>query len=330
MAGFWTEYYSTLFKGLTATSWKEKIEARKLVRGLKKEDHALFVTIRKEVGEHRVTRALKDLNRIVPQINKTAEIAEKLIFNEITQERQAINAEKSILDALKKLSDVAAANPKNQVIKKIERELAVSIYQGSKDAESEDRKEYKIVLEILDESHLHHKDWMEKIRLMFQKEDKQSILTRWALRSEIADEKRDIKMLRRVAEDILGLIPKVKAQKDAKRAGDLLESTLVKEYERVRVAVQGAFKNTYLIKKRVLLMFMKILFDLHTLRQMINKWEEESNLPRESSERIIEKVQEVEDNIAKHFQPLAQGFRILVSAIDNIQNLALKEEKEFR
>ena len=328
--GFWAEYYSTLFKGLTATSWKEKVEARRLVRGLKKEDHELFDTIRQEVEEHRVTRALRDLNKIVPQINKTAEIAEKLIFNEITQERQAINAEKSILEALKKLSDVAAANPKNQVIKKIERELAISVYQGSKDAESEDRKEYKIVMEILDESHLHHKDWMEKIRLMFQKEDKQSILTRWALRSEIADEKRDIKMLRRVAEDILDLIPKVKAQKDSKKAGDLLESTLAKDYEKVRVGVQDAFKNTYLIKKRVLLMFMKILFDLHTLQEMITKWAEESDLPRESSERLIEKVQKVEEDIAKHFQPLAQGFRILISAIDNIQNLASQEEKGFR
>ena len=328
--GFWAEYYSTLFKGLTATSWKEKVEARRLVRGLKKEDHELFDTIRQEVEEHRVTRALRDLNKIVPQISKTAEIAEKLIFNEITQERQAINAEKSILEALKKLSDVAAANPKNQVIKKIERELAISVYQGSKDAESEDRKEYKIVMEILDESHLHHKDWMEKIRLMFQKEDKQSILTRWALRSEIADEKRDIKMLRRVAEDILDLIPKVKAQKDSKKAGDLLESTLAKDYEKVRVGVQDAFKNTYLIKKRVLLMFMKILFDLHTLQEMITKWAEESDLPRESSERLIEKVQKVEEDIAKHFQPLAQGFRILISAIDNIQNLASQEEKGFR
>ena len=328
--GFWAEYYSTLFKGLTATSWKEKVEARRLVRGLKKEDHELFDTIRQEVEEHRVTRALRDLNKIVPQINKTAEIAEKLIFNEITQERQAINAEKSILEALKKLSDVAAANPKNQVIKKIERELAISVYQGSKDAESEDRKEYKIVMEILDESHLHHKDWMEKIRLMFQKEDKQSILTRWALRSEIADEKRDIKMLRRVAEDILDLIPKVKAQKDSKKAGDLLESTLAKDYEKVRVGVQDAFKNTYLIKKRVLLMFMKILFDLHTLQEMITKWAEESDLPRESSERLIEKVQKVEEDIEKHFQPLAQGFRILISAIDNIQNLASQEEKGFR
>ena len=328
--GFWAEYYSTLFKGLTATSWKEKVEARRLVRGLKKEDHELFDTIRQEVEEHRVTRALRDLNKIVPQINKTAEIAEKLIFNEITQERQAINAEKSILEALKKLSDVAAANPKNQVIKKIERELAISVYQGSKDAESEDRKEYKIVMEILDESHLHHKDWMEKIRLMFQKEDKQSILTRWALRSEIADEKRDIKMLRRVAEDILDLIPKVKAQKDSKKAGDLLESTLAKDYEKVRVGVQDAFKNTYLIKKRVLLMFMKILFDLHTLQEIITKWAEESDLPRESSERLIEKVQKVEEDIAKHFQPLAQGFRILISAIDNIQNLASQEEKGFR
>ena len=77
-------------------------------------------------------------------------------------------------------------------------------------------------------------------------------------------------------------------------------------------------------------MFMKILFDLHMLREMITKWEEESNLPRESSEKLKGEVQKVEDEIAKHFQPLAQGFRIVISAIDNIQNLALQEANQLR
>ena len=47
--GFWAKYYSTLLKGLTATSWKERSEAKRLVRGLKREDHELYVKIREEV-----------------------------------------------------------------------------------------------------------------------------------------------------------------------------------------------------------------------------------------------------------------------------------------
>ena len=66
--GFWSEYYSTLFKGLAATSWKEKVEARRLVKGLHKEDHKLYVEIRAKVAEHRVTSALRELERYIKDV----------------------------------------------------------------------------------------------------------------------------------------------------------------------------------------------------------------------------------------------------------------------
>jgi len=326
--GFWAEYYSTLLKGVTATTWKEKIEARKLVKGLNKEDHQLFVTIRREVEEHKVTRALGDMEKFVPRIAHTADVAERLIFNAITQDRQIIKAENDILQALRELSEKVRNNPNNQVLRKVERELAISVYQGCKEADSEDREEYKIVLEILNESGKHHKFWMRKIRLAFQNEQNQNILARWVIRSEIVDETRNIKKLQRVAIDIRDLTKKVEAQKDSKHQTDLLEKSLIRDYEEVRVAVQKAFKDSYLIKKRVLLMFLKILFDLHTLRQLIENWVSVHNLPEQSGKRLIEEVMGIEDKIAKHFKPLAQGFRIIIAAIDNIQNLALKVAHE--
>ena len=138
--GFWSKYYSTLLKGLTATTWKEKSEARRLVKSLKKEDHELYVKIRDKVATHHVTAALEDLKHFLTQVRKSAEVAEKFIFNAITQDRQLLQAEKEILNALKEVSQ-KTAKTKNNVIKKLERELALSISQGSKEAEGDERGE---------------------------------------------------------------------------------------------------------------------------------------------------------------------------------------------
>lgn len=329
MVGFWAKYYSTLFKGLTATSWKERREARRLVRGLKNEDHELYVKIREEVETHHVTGALKDLKHFIKQVRKSAEVAENLIFNAITQDRQIIKAEKEILDALRELSR-KVSNSQNKVLKKVEKELAIAIYQGSKDAEGEERGEYKIVMEVINETHQHHKDWMEKIRTAFQDKDNQSYLARWVIRGEINRETRDIRVLQKVAKDIKALAAKVQTQKFSKREEDMLEEGLVKDYELVRDSLKDAFYESYLIKKRDLLMFLKILFNLHTLREWLDNWVTKHDLPRANVDILIGKIKELEDNIAKHFQPIAQGFRIIINAVDNVQELALEEAQEIR
>lgn len=324
--GFWSEYYSTLLKGLTATTWKEKSEARRLVKSLKKEDHELYKKIREEVTTHHVTGALKDLERFITEVRKSAEIAEKFIFNALTQDRQILQAEKDILNALKELSQ-KAAKTRNSVIKKLERELALCIYQGSKDAEVEERGEYKIVMEILDEAHKGHKDWMEKIRMAFQDKQNQSYLTRWAIRGEITRETRDIKALKKVAKDIKKLVAKIQNEKksDSKKQDYWIQQTLGYDYEQVNVALKDAFYQSYLIKKRDLLMFLKILFNLHTLRTWLLKWVEEHNLPRTNVDNIVNKIEGLEESIAKHFQPIAQGFRIVISSVNKIEKLALDE-----
>src|SRR3989338_3095607 len=102
--GWYTKYFSTLLKGLGATSFKMRIETRHLVNNLKKQDHELYIKIRSKVAEHRVTSALQDINHFVKEVQKSAENAEKLIFNLLTVEQQAIKAEGDIIKAIKELS----------------------------------------------------------------------------------------------------------------------------------------------------------------------------------------------------------------------------------
>ncbi|MBI4451844.1 hypothetical protein HY637_00300 [Candidatus Woesearchaeota archaeon] len=329
MAGFWAKYYSTIFKGLTATSWKEKREISKLVKGLHKEDHELYVEIRDKVAEHRVTSALHELENFIKKVRKSAKIAEEFIFNAITQDQQIIKAEQCILDALKELSQEVRKNPKNQVLRKIERSLAIYIYQGTKDAEGGDRDEYKIVMEVLDEVHKHHKDWMEKIRTMFQVKDAQNLLARWIIRAEISREKRDIQALRKIAKDIKSLAVKVKNQPWTKGKAERIDESLENDYKLLTDALKDAFYESYLIKKRDLLMFLKILFNLHNLRQFLERWTKDNDLPRSNVGGLINKIMALEEDIAKHFQPIAQGFRIIIHSINNIEKLALEEYEEM-
>src|SRR3989338_1800574 len=135
--GWYIKYFSTLLKGLGATSFKMRIETRRLIRNLKNQDHELYKKIRSKVEEHRVTSALQDINRFMKDVQKSAENAEKLIFNVITVEQQAVKAEKDILKAIKELSQKTRGN---KTITQLEREFALSMYNGIKKAEGEERE----------------------------------------------------------------------------------------------------------------------------------------------------------------------------------------------
>ena len=77
------------------------------------------------------------------------------------------------------------------------------------------------------------------------------------------------------------------------------------------------------------LMFLKILFNLHNLRKFLERWVKESNLPRSNVGGLINKIVALENDVAKHFQPIAQGFRIIISSVNKIEKLAEQEYKEM-
>ena len=325
--GYYSKYFSTLLKGLTATSWKERIEARKLIRYLKNQDNDLYKKIKKKVSEHRVTSALEDLRRFIKEVAKAAENAEKLLFNVITTEQQAAKAEQDIIKALDGLSQKTKGN---KTLVALERELALSIYDGCKVAEGEEREEYKMVMQVIEESSMHHKDFMEALRLRFQKESSQTILTKFAIRGEIRREKNDIRMMQKIAADIREMTNKIHGDHASKNDEEYIKKHLEEDYLKLRDTVKDVFYQSYLIKKRDLFMVLKILFNLHTLREWLTDWAHKHDLPLSSVMDVLKQIKSLEEKIAKEFQPIAQGFRIMISAIDGIQAQALGEAKQLR
>lgn len=325
--GFYTKYFSILMKGVTATSWKERIEARRLIYFLKKQDNDLYKKIRKKVSEHRVTSALEDLNHFIKEVAKAAENAEKLIFNAITSDQQIIKAEKEILDALAELSNKTKGNKSLTIL---ERELAISIYDGCKLAEGQEREEYKLIMQILDEAELEHKDFMEAMRLRFQKETAQTLLAKWIIRGEITRERRDIRALQKIAQNIKKLTARIHSDKASAKDEGYIKKHLEEDYIKTRDALKDAFYESYLIKKRDLIMVLKILFNLNTLREWLVNWAHKHDLPLSSVMGLINQIKDLEHKIAKEFRPIAQGFRIIINSIDGIQNQAFAEGKQLR
>lgn len=318
--GFYTKYFSTIFKGLAMTSWKERIEARRLIRSLKREDNLLYKKIVKKVGEHRVTSALEDLKAIIKELRKSAENAEKLLFNQITVDQQIMKAEKDVLQALKNLS---AGTGSNTLLHKLERELALSVYEGTKTAEAQDREEYKQIMLIISEADKHHKQFMEAIKLRFQKEEGQTIFARFAIRAEISRERNDIQMLQKIAKDIKSLAAKIKTM--SKKEEDQIVKSLEKDYLQIRESLKDAFYQSYMIKKRDTMMVLKILFNLNNLREFLIRWADEHNLPLKNVQDVLDNIFSIETKIAKEFQSIAQGMRIIITGIQWIEKETIQQ-----
>ena len=279
----------------------------------------MYKKIKKKVSEHRVTSALEDLNHFIKEVAKAAENAEKLIFNVLTTDKQIVKAEQDILKALIELSNKTKGN---KTLTILERELAISIYDGSKLAEGEEREEYKLIMQIIDEAEMEHKNFMEAMRLRFQKETTQTILAKWVIRGEITRERRDIKALQKIAQDIKKLTARIHNDKASAKDEGYIKKHLEEDYIQTRDALKDAFYESYLIKKRDLLMVLKILFNLNTLREWLVNWAHEHNLPLSSVMDLLNHIKDLEHKIAKEFRPIAQGFRIIINAVDGIQHKA--------
>ena len=64
--GFYTEYFSTLFKGVRMTALKERVEVRRVVNNIRKADYFLYKSLWEDVEKnHQVTKALREEDKLI-------------------------------------------------------------------------------------------------------------------------------------------------------------------------------------------------------------------------------------------------------------------------
>lgn len=328
--GFWTQYWSTLLKGLRITALKERIEVRKIINNLRRADHMLYKTLIKKVeGDHRVSQAINDEKKLIEELKKSSDKAYDLIFNLSTEEVTLLETTENILEELEKFSKLVEALPKNiksvsiTQLKKVLRDFALAIVDGLKRAEAEDREEYSQVMLIINEAEEKNlKKFMANIRLAFQNETSQSILAKFSARQEIRRVKVDILELKKIPRIIQGIREEVLVQKVTQEGEQKIIGELYGTIQKVRTYIRDAFLELFLIKKRDLLWVLKVLLDLHNLRLYNIRWASAHLMPKSAALEKNKEIAKIQTELSKHFHVIAQAFRILINRIQRMEREA--------
>lgn len=329
--GYYTKYFSTWLKGIWATTFKERREARRAIANLKTGSKQLYESLFEKVEkDHRVTKAIAIEKSLIERMKASLENAYKLLFNAEMQESRFLETTEEILKELHEMSteiDKRSVSLNEagafQQLKQIRREIAVAIFKGLKKGESEERAEFKPVMLVINMAHEEHDKFMEAVRLAFKEKETQSILTRFAMRREISLVRSDINRLRKTRDAIIGLKRKISKGVELKYA----ISELTGERNHLQY-LNDAFYESYLLKKRDMLIVLKALYDLNVLKRVNERWVDKNWMPHQPIAEKNKKIEEVEQKISREFHVIAQAFRIMIEKIGKLERVAQKMEAE--
>ena len=322
--GFYSQYFSTLFKGVGMTALKERIEARNLVNKLSTADHLLYKSIWEDVeGKHKVSQAIREEKKLIEILRIASEKDYILLFNLSGNEISLLD---SVRDIIKELGTFSkAVGSKSTKLIEVEKAFAEAILNALLRGEPGERDEYKIVMAIVNESHRDTVDFMSEVLLKFQKEKSQvKMLAKMVMRSSIKHIRVDIKILQQIPQKIRGLTKKIKG-KDEKFIEDAMK-VLSEDIEYIKKYLNDGFYELYTIQKRTLFMALKILLDLYNLRKYNNRWVEKSFMPREIILAKNIEIDKVETKVSNHFHTIAQSLRIIIAKTQEDERRIRREE----
>lgn len=323
--GFYTKYFSTLLKNIRATAFKEKWESRKIVNKLKDSDHRLYKSLFDEVEKtHQVSKAIREEDKLLKSLQIAAENADKLMFNAATEE---ITLLKTVEEILKELESFSKAVKGNGEIKKLELELLQQILLAMQKAEEDDQKEFKQVRTIINLSEGREVgQFMQELRLRFQRKDVQTVLAKFALRHEARKALTDILALRRIPTKIKLLTARLN-EKNVKMKAIMEELyVLIRE---IKKYLNDAFYELFLIMRRDTLFMLKILYDLHNLFEFNLKWAGKSYMPPNAVSEKNRKITEINHKIASDFHTFAQAFNIILKKMEELEKIVEADMATF-
>ena len=308
--GYWSKYFSTLFKGARMISFKQRWNSRKIVNNLRKADKLLFNDLPKDVEvDHRVTRAIEHERRTLYNLNSAANGAYALIFESEIQEDSLI---KSVKMVSKAISQLKVADP---TLKNEEAHLVRGMVDALRKADDVDRKQYKDLLAIIKESEAGSVALRQTVRLRFQKIESEgtsiaALLEKYAARSEARVTARAIVVLNSTASRITAL--RGVSEKDITRHLPVLLKT-------AELHVKRAFFDLFALKKRALLWMMKILYDLYSLEEKGELWKEKSYMPQSAIQDGLKEIRKIEGHILEDCKILAQGYMNIINHLESAE-----------
>lgn len=326
--GYYTQYLSTLFKGPWATSIKERLEAKKAIRNLKASDKKLYKDLPRLVEkEHRVTKALKEEDKVIRELKEAAAQGYSLAFNVSTMDMNVLEAISKFIDAWNKVHEVvnnSGLASYKQRFEELSKLFVISMQKAVKKAEEEEREEYKNVMILVDESEKKdHSQFMQAVRLRFQSLESQSTLAKFAIRSEIRQQRQYLSALQKIAAKCEQLHSDIASRSKSGKLDDARANKTLAELESIAKQsaedIKMAFYDAYLIKKRDFLLMMKVVVNMDVLRQLNKRWIAMNFMPKEPVGQKDLPLGKIEEKISKEFHTIAQALRISLAALQKVE-----------
>ncbi|HII65267.1 TPA: hypothetical protein HA295_00650 [Candidatus Woesearchaeota archaeon] len=309
--GYWTKYFSTLFKGVGMMSFKQRWNARKVVNDLRKADKILFKKLPEEIEHtHQVTKALRDEAHAMNNLKDAANHAFKLIYEAEVQEDALITSINKLRKALSGLS------LGNAGLRHVEGQLIEGMVEAMKRADEEEREAYKDVMAVIIEAQKGDGVLRQVIRQRFQTLKSQTALAKWAARFEVKTTAKQI----RTINAITAKLPSLKGGSLAKKLPDLLTQA--------KYAIHDAFHESFLIQKRAIYWILNVLYNLYLLRDMGYRYVKSHFMPEKPQAEEVRHIDEIIAHILKDFRTVAQGYRIIISHLESGEKELQKIEQQ--
>ncbi len=312
MAGYWTRFYSTLFKGIGAMSFKQRWNARKVVNDLRKADEILFKKMPGEIEkEHKVTAALMDEARAMNRLRDAAHHVFKLVYEAEVQEDNLITSINKLRKAISelKIGDVQ--------LRRMEAQLIEGIVGAIKMADHEQRDEYRNVMAIIEEAEKGDNVLRRTIIERFQEMKSQTVLAKWAARFEVKGTAKQIKVINTIAQRITML----------KGSPAAASKNLLSLLEEAKLAIKDAFQESLLLQKRALYWVLNVLYNLYLLKDQGFKYVKMNYMPEKPQTEQVQKIETVIAGVLKDFRTIAQGYRIIISHLESGEKELIQAEK---
>lgn len=309
--GYWTRYFSTLFKGIGMMSFKQRWNARKVVNDLRRADRILFKKLPDEIEHtHQVTKALRDEERAMNKLRDAANHAFKLIYEAEVQEDALIAAIKKLRKVLSKLS------LGNAGLRHVEGQLIEGMVEAMKRADEEEREAYKDIMAIIEEAEKGDNVLRQVIRQRFQTLKSQTALAKWAARFEVKTTAKQIRTINAIAANIQGL----NGKNLAKKLPELLNQA--------KYAIHDAFHESFLIQKRAIYWILNVLYNLYLLRDMGYRYVKSHFMPEKPQAEEVQHINTIIAHILQDFRTVAQGYRIIISHLESGEKELQKLEQQ--
>jgi len=354
MAGWWTRYFSTIFKGPTAIAWKERIEARRLVSAAKHADKLIYETLEREIEQdHKVTHGLKDIDKAKHELKIAIHEAGMLALNSTFSDHLILKAVHKLVESWEEsvvlIEELRKQHKKAEVtfkgganldakLNEVARLFAQYMIKGIKDAEEKQRADYQNVMVIIEEAHHENKTvFMANIRERFKTIDSQTLLARVALRMDIRREKKFLNLLVKVEEELDSVLGKLKMLiKDTTKASVKKRPNIEYDYVRIidtyhslikraRLSIQRVFGTAHLIKKRDFLIMLTVVINAETLKQLNQKWVKAVLVPSDIINKTNTELDEIQVKLEEDLHVLAQGLRIAITDEQKIEKRLTRE-----